>query len=90
MDNTVDNKKKFHKSKQQINLRLVNNLDQIVISNKFKYNNDGFKYFTGYKEDSVFKSLCILLPYMRRYKKYFENSGKNMSFVIKYDNVLDK
>ena len=35
-------------------------------------------------------SLCIILPYMRRYKKYFENSGKNMSFVIKYDNVLDK
>ena len=59
MDNTVDNKKKIHKSKQQINLRLVNNLDQIVISNKFKYDNDGFKYFTGYKEDSIFKSLCI-------------------------------
>ena len=72
----MDNKKKIHKSKQQINLRLVNNLDQIVISNKFKYNNDGFKYFTGYKEDSIFKSLCIILPYMRRYKKYFENSGK--------------
>ena len=27
---------------------------------------------------------------MRGYIKYFENSGKNMSFVIKDDDVLDK
>ena len=27
---------------------------------------------------------------MSRYIKYFENSGKNMSFMIKYDRVLDK
>ena len=27
---------------------------------------------------------------MRRYIKYFENGGKNMSFVIKDDDVLDK
>ena len=27
---------------------------------------------------------------MSRYIKYFENGGKNMSFVIKDDDVLDK
>ena len=27
---------------------------------------------------------------MSRYIKYFENGGKNMSFVIKDDGVLDK
>ena len=27
---------------------------------------------------------------MSGYKKYFENSGKNMSFVVKDDDVLDK
>ena len=27
---------------------------------------------------------------MSGYTKYFENGGKNMSFVIKDDNVLDK
>ena len=27
---------------------------------------------------------------MNGYIKYFENSGKNMSFMIKDDNVLDK
>ena len=43
------NKKEFHKSKQPINLHLVN-IDQIVISDKFKHSGDGFKYFIGYKE----------------------------------------
>ena len=40
------NKKEFHKSKQPINLDLVN-VDQIVISSKFKHSDDGFKCFIG-------------------------------------------
>ena len=88
-DNIRVNKKEFHKSKQPINLDLVN-VDQIVISDKFKHSDDGFKYFIGYKEGEIIKPLCIILPQMRRYIKYFENGGKNMSFVIKDDDVLDK
>ena len=42
-DNFRVNKKEFHKSKQPVNLDLVN-IDQIVVSDKFKYNDDGFKY----------------------------------------------
>ena len=76
------NKKEFHKSKQPINLDLVN-LDQIVVSG-------GFKYFISYKEGEIVKPLCIILPQMTGYIKYFENGGKNMSFVIKDDDVLDK
>ena len=33
---------------------------------------------------------CIVLPQMSGYIKYFENGGKNIFFVIKNDNVLDK
>ena len=66
------------------------NIDQIVISDKFKHSDDGFKYFISYKEGEIVKLLCIILPQMSRYIKYFENSGKNMSFVIKDDGVLDK
>ena len=43
-DNIRLNKKEFHKSKQPINLSLVN-VDQIVVSDKFKHSDDGFKYF---------------------------------------------
>ena len=88
-DNIRVNKKEFHKSKQPINLDLVN-VDQIVVSDKFKHSDDGFKYFIGYKEGEIVKPLCIILPQMTRYIKYFENGGKNMSFVIKDDDVLDK
>ena len=39
-------KKEFHKSKQPVELVLVN-IDQIIISEKFKHSDDGFKYFIG-------------------------------------------
>ena len=40
------NKKEFHKSKEPIDLILVN-VDQIVVSEKFKYSKEGYKYFIG-------------------------------------------
>ena len=88
-DNIRVNKKEFHKSKQPIDLGLVK-VDQIVVSDKFKHSDDGFKYFIGYKEGEIVKPLCIILPQMSGYIKYFENGVKNMSFVIKDDDVLDK
>ena len=50
---------------------------------------EAFKYFIGYQDDEIVKLLCIFLPQMSKYIKYFENSGKNMSFTVIYD-VLDK
>ena len=88
-ENVRVNKKEFHKSKQPIGLDLIN-VDQIVVSDKSKYSDDGFKYFIGYKEGEIVKPLCIILPQMSRYIKYFENRGKNMSFLTKDDDVLNK
>ena len=83
------NKKEFHKSKQVIDLSLVV-VDQIVVSDKFKQSDDGFKYFTGYQEGKIVKSLCIILSQMMAYIKYFENDGKNMSLLIKDGKVREK
>ena len=88
-DNIRVNKKEFHKSKQPIDLNLIN-VDRIVVSQKFKHSDGGFKYFIGYKEGEIVKPLCSILPQVTGYIKYFENGGKNMSFVIKDDDVLDK
>ena len=88
-DNIRVNKKEFHKSKQPIDLTSVNG-DQIVVSDKFKHSDEGFKYFIGYQEDEIVKPLCIILPQMSGYIKYFKNGGKNMSFFVRDDNVLDK
>ena len=82
------NKKEFHKSKQPIDLNSVN-VDQVVVSDKFKHRDEGFKYFIGYQEGKIGKPLCIILPQMSGYIKYFENGGKNMSFFVRDDSVLD-
>ena len=82
------NKNETHKSKQPLDLLSKCRLK--VVSDKFKHNNDVFKYFIGYKEGEIVKLLCIILPQMNAYINYFETGGKNMSFVIKNDDVLDK
>ena len=65
-------------------------LDQIVVSYKFKHNDESFKYFIGYLKGKIVKPLCIILSQMSGYIKYFENRIKNMSFFIKYNEVWDK
>ena len=62
-------------------------VDQRVVSDKFKHNNEGFKYCIGYQEGGIVKPLCIVLLQMSGYIKYFENVGKNLSFLIKDDEV---
>ena len=53
------NKKKFHASKQTIYFNLVD-INKIVISDKFKHRDKGFKYFIGYKNDNIVRPLCII------------------------------
>ena len=50
------NKKEFYQSKHPIELELVN-VDQIVVSDKFKHSDEGFKHFIGYKEGEIVKPL---------------------------------
>ena len=84
------NKKEFRKSKQPtIDLMSVN-VDQIVVSDKFKHSDEGFKYFISYQEGEIVKPLCITLPQMSGYIKYFENGCKNMSFLNKDYEVWEK
>ena len=83
------NKKEFHKSKEPIDLMSVI-VDQIVVSDKFKHNNKGCKYFISYQKCEIVIPLCIILPQMSGYIKYFENGSKNMSFFIKDDEVWEK
>ena len=66
------------------------NADQIVVSAKFNHNEDGFKCFIGYQDGEIVKPLCIILPQMSGYIKYFEYGGKNMYFLIKDDKVWEK
>ena len=83
------NKKEFHKSKEPIDLLSVD-LDQIVVSDKCKQNDEGFKDFIGDLKSEIIKPLCIIFPQISGYIKHFENGSKSMSFLIKNDEVWDK
>ena len=43
-------------------------------------------YFIGYL-GRIVKPLCIILPQMSGYIKYFENRSKNISYLIKDNEV---
>ena len=87
-DKEVD-KKEFYSSKQAISLDSVD-LDKIVVSNKWKINERTYKYLCGYLNNDVIQPLCVILPQMHGYIKYFDDGGKNMTFVTDNEKIYDK
>ena len=84
------NKKEFYDAKKAIPLNSVD-ISNIAVSNKVKNDNDASNYFIGYLHgiDEI-SLLCIILPQMSGYIKYFESGGKNMSIKIEDDEVYIK
>ena len=78
-DKGVD-KKEFYSSKHAILLDSVD-LSKKVVLNKWKINNTTCKYLCGYLDNDVIQPLCVILPQMSGYIKYFDNGAKNMSFI---------
>ena len=83
------NKKEFYSSKEAILLDSVD-LSKIVVSKKWKIDDKTCKYFCGYLNNDVIKPLCVILPQMNGYIKYFDDGGKNMSFVTDDEKVFEK
>ena len=88
-DDTEVSKKQFYESKGGINLRDVN-VNNIVVSNKIKGNNETRKVFIDYLMDDNVAPLCLILPQMSGWIKYFENGGKNINFKREEDWVYLK
>ena len=76
-------------SKQAISADSVD-LDKIVVSNKWKINETTYKYLCGYLNNDVIQPLCVILPQIYGYIKYFHDGGKNMTFVTDNEKVYDK
>ena len=87
-DKEVD-KKTFYSSKEAILLDSVF-LSKIVVSSRWKLNDTTYKYFCCYLNNDVIKPLCVILPQMNGYIKYFDDGGKNMSFVTDDEKVYEK
>ena len=87
-DKEID-KKEFYLSKQAILSNSVD-LSKIVVSIKWKISDTKYKYFCGYLNNDVIQPLCVILPQMSGYIKYFDDGGKNMSFVTDDKEIYEK
>ena len=83
------NKKEFYSSKQAISLDSVD-LNKIVVSKKWKINDTTYKHICGYLNNDTIQPLCVILPQMDGYIKYFDDGGKNMSFVTDDEKIYKK
>ena len=83
------NKKEFYSSKQAISLDSVD-LNKIVVSKKWKINDATYKHICGYLNNDTIQPLCVILPQMDGYIKYFDDGGKNMSFVTDDEKIYKK
>ena len=82
-------KKEFYLSKQPISLNSVD-LSKIVVSSKWKISDTKYKYFCRYLNNDFIQSLCDILPQMSGYIKYFDDGGKNKSFVTDNKKIYEK
>ena len=65
-------------------------LNKIVVSSGQKSNDTTYKYLYGYLNNDVIQPLCVILPQMNGYIKYFDDGGKNISFVTDDEEVYNK
>ena len=83
------NRKEFYSSKQAISLDSVD-LNKVVVSKKWKINDTTYKHICGYLNNDTIQPLCVILPQMDGYIKYFDDGGKNMSFVTDDEKIYKK
>ena len=83
------NKKEFYLSKEAILLDSVD-LNKIVVPKKWTIDDKTYNYFCGYLNNDVIKPLCVILPQINGYINYFDDGGKNMSFVTDDEKVYEK
>ena len=83
-------KKEVYDNKKAIPLTLVD-INNIVVSDKTKNNNETSKYFiVSLNNFGGVSPLYIILSQISGYIKYFENGSKNMLIKIEDDEVYIK
>ena len=90
--NITFNNKKIRKSTFYKNKTIndIENLDvnNTLISKKESYGNkSSFKYFIGYNDNDIIRTLCIRLPQMTGYARKFDESA-TMSLIVKDKQLL--
>ena len=65
-------------------------MSKIFVSSRCKINDTTYKVFCGYLNKISIKPLCVILPQVDGYFKYFDDGGKNMSFVTDDEKIYEK
>ena len=60
------------------------------MSSKWKINDTTYKYLCGYLNNDTSQPLCVILPQVNGNIKYFDDGGKNMSFVTDDAEIYEK
>ena len=68
---------------------MINDIDinKIIVSNKFPFGKQDFKYFIGYKDNQEIRPLCTFFSKVAICKRYSDKS-KFMYFTIKDEKKL--
>ena len=61
-----------------------------MFQKKWKINDTTYKHICGYLNNDTIQPLCVILPQMDGYIKYFDDGGKNMSFVTDDEKIYKK
>ena len=65
-------------------------INEIIVSSKFPFGKQDFKYFIGYKDTKERKrAWCIFFPEMSMYKRYSDKTN-SMYLMIKVESFFDK
>ena len=88
--NVVKNFEKARPRARQKPPFYTTDLDKMVVSSKWKINETTYKYLCRYLNNDVIQPLCVILPQINGYIKYFDNGGKTMTFVTDNEKVYDK
>ena len=88
-DNKNIKKSDFYKNKKLFQIEDID-VNKIFISKKESYGTkNAIKYFIGYSDNNEIKPICIRLPQMIGYAKYFDDN-KTMSFKVTDKQLLKK
>ena len=84
-------KSAFHENKKSININEVD-IKRIALSDKKSLCKDSNKFFIGFRhEGNAFPSpLCLKLPQMKAYVKYFDKNSKYINHLVKDEKLLTK
>ena len=84
-------KSTFDKNKNPANINEVD-IKRIALSDKKSYGKDSFKYYIEYRhKGNGFPSpLCIKLPQMNAYTKYFDKNSKHVNLLVNDEKILKR